>query len=64
MTDGDRPQRPEFPETKVRLIAAIAEADVRTVRRYLKGEAVKGASLRERLAAAVERVRAEQGDGR
>ncbi len=63
MADDDGP-RSDFPETKVRLIAAIAEADVRTVRRYLKGETVKGASLRERLSAAVRRVRSEQGDGR
>ena len=52
---------PSFPETTIRLIAALAKADVRTVRRHLNGEKVKGAALRERIVEAVERVKAEAG---
>lgn len=42
-----------FTETNIHLVAGLACADVRTARRYLRGDAVKGAALREKLAAAV-----------
>jgi hypothetical protein len=38
---------------RVMVIAGIAGADVRTVRKFLEGKPVKGAVLRERLEAAV-----------
>lgn len=50
-------------ETDIRLIAARAGADVRTVRRWLANENVRGASLKERLAEARRRVEAERTGG-
>lgn len=38
------------------LVAGISGAHLRTVVKYLRGEPVKGAHLRERLAAAVRQV--------
>lgn len=48
-----------IPETKVRLVAALAQAHPRTARRYLEGLPVRGHALRERLARAV-RLEAQQ----
>lgn len=39
-------------ETDIRMIAALAGADVRTVRRWLAGEAIRGGALKDRLTAA------------
>jgi hypothetical protein len=36
-------------EQRVMLIAGLAGADCRTVRRYLAGQPVRGATLRERI---------------
>lgn len=43
-------------EERVRLVAAVAMADPRTVRAYMTGKPVKGAALRERIAAAVKKI--------
>lgn len=43
---------PVITDAFVRLVAALAQADVRTARRYLEGGAVRGAALVERLATA------------
>ncbi|MEZ4293993.1 MAG: hypothetical protein R3B70_03370 [Polyangiaceae bacterium] len=40
------------------MIAGLAGCDVRTARRYLKGETIKGNLLRERLDAAKAKVEA------
>lgn len=50
-------------EANAKLVAGFSGADVRTARRYLAGEQVKGAGLREKLAAAVERAKREQRGG-
>lgn len=50
-------------EANARLVAGFAGADVRTARRYLNGEPVKGEALKERLAEAVKRAKREQGGG-
>lgn len=43
-------------EQQVRLVAAFAGADVRTVRKFLEGGIVRGAALRERLERAVKQA--------
>ena len=43
-------------EQRVRLVAAFAGADARTVRKYLEGGEVRGAALRERLEKAVKQA--------
>ena len=48
----------KMPIRDRRLLAAIALCDVRTVERYLRGEMVRP-SLRERIEAALPRVRAD-----
>lgn len=49
-------EKPTLPvtEANARLIAGLANADVRTARRFLEGETIKSKALRERLAAAVQ----------
>lgn len=45
-------------EANARAVAGLSQCDVRTARRYLEGEPIKGAALRERLALAANKVRA------
>jgi hypothetical protein len=47
-------------EQEIRLVAAYAGADVRTVRRWLDSGEVRGAILTERLMSARKRVEAER----
>lgn len=46
----------EALERTVRLVAALAGSDTRTVRKYLTGGPVKGLGLRDRLAAAAKQA--------
>lgn len=52
---------------KAHLLAGLAGCDTKTAQRHLRGEAIKGAHLRERLARATKRVNAlaleQQDDG-
>lgn len=48
----------QVTEQQVRLVAAFAGADVRTVRKFLEGGEVRGAALRERLEKAVKQAAA------
>jgi hypothetical protein len=41
---------------RVMVIAGLAGADVRTVKKFVKGEPIKGVVLRERLAAAAKQA--------
>lgn len=49
-------KRGPVTEQQVRLVAAFAGADVRTVRKFLEGGEVRGAALRERLEKAVKQA--------
>lgn len=43
------PKPKKYSDAFARLVAGFSGADVRTVRRFLAGQPVKGAGLRERL---------------
>lgn len=49
-------KRGPVTEQRVRLVAAFAGADARTVRKFLEGGIVRGAALRERLERAVKQA--------
>ena len=56
-TMGVMSTAPAFTETEIRYIAADALADLRTVRRALDGEKIKGRVLAERIQAAIDKAK-------
>jgi hypothetical protein len=52
----DQTPAPVITDAFVRLVAALAQADVRTARRFLEGGDVRGSALVERLTAAKKRA--------